>query len=155
MGLQAQRQVSTAACARQGPSGPDQVGKHSHLRSHPSDTSCLFKRRSSHYNWDLTELELRLQQRPNRDEWACRRYFTSQLQPVPGRDLRDGIRSGSDDSWCNFPHITCWIGQELSQMIGSAGSTTGANCSLCEAGTFGTGAGQGASMLVLSNFRAR
>ncbi len=34
------------------------------------------------------------QPRPDPDEWACWRSFTWQLQPVRGRDLRDGIRSG-------------------------------------------------------------
>jgi hypothetical protein len=45
------------------------------------------------------------------------------------------------------------ISQELSQVIWSAGSATAANCSLCEAGTFGTGSGQGA-LIGLSYFHA-
>ena len=86
---------------------------------------------NSAYSRDLTETN-------------CRRFFTWQLRPVRGRDLLDRIRSGCHDFSCNFQRITCLISQELSQVIWSAGSATAANCSLCEAGTFGTGSGQGA-----------
>ncbi len=135
MGLQALLHLATAACARQGPSGPDQVRMWRFLVGH-STHSMLY------------------QPRTESNDLVCRLNYGSQLQPVRGRDLRDRIRSGCDDVSFDIQCIAYFFSHALMQMIWSAGSTTGANCSLCEAGTFGTGSGQGA-LIAISNLHER
>ena len=76
--LQALLLVATAACARQGPSGPDQVRMSRFLVQH-----------STHYRFDQSTTES--------SGLVCRLSHGRRLQPVRGRDLRDRIRSGCID----------------------------------------------------------
>ena len=73
--------------------------------------------------------------RSDNDNVACRRDCRCQLQPVPGRDVLYRIRS---------PFLHCYGTQsrDLTKTIWPAGATTGASCSVCQAGTFLTGSGQ-------------
>ena len=82
--LQALLHVATAACARQGPSGPDQVRM-----------SRFLVQLSTHYMFD--------QPRTESSDLVCRLSHGRQLQPVRGRDLRDRIRSGCIDWFVRFP----------------------------------------------------
>jgi hypothetical protein len=91
--------------------------------------------------------------------WACRCYYESQLQPVPGRDLFDWIRSLSGQisplyvtRWgIAWQHALCLCSvsylKHLKMMIGLAGTTSAVVCSLCNAGAYSTGSGQRLSSL--------
>ena len=123
-----------------------------------SDSASLVLRRCTRY-----------EEIPDDGEMACRRDYRPQLQPVPGGDVLDRIRS----AWMDvFDQIMLALSQmhhhdyEMSllwhfpfmhngykdffddiarrqpmTMVRAAGATTGRNCSLCQAGTFLSGSG--------------
>ena len=81
--LQALLHVATAACVRQGPSGPDQV-------------------RMSRFLVQLSTHDMFDQPRTESSDLVCRLSHGRQLQPVRGRDLRERIRSGCIDWFVTF-----------------------------------------------------
>ena len=87
-GVQAPRRVSTAACARQAPTGQDQVRVQSGLLPVTigmlCDIGCSLALIAHDHCVRLIS---------DADGMDCRSYYRSQLPPVPGRDLRDRIRS--------------------------------------------------------------
>jgi hypothetical protein len=143
--MQALLQAATAACARQGPMGQDQVRVQRriwslHLRC---DILCTFS----------TTLPDHYSQASCDSGMACRHHCRPQLQPVPGRDLLYRIRSGckglSGSCICTVTSCAPWIlvcmtmtfKPAVMLMVWPAGATTDLNCSLCQAGTYGTGSG--------------
>ena len=103
---------------------------------------------------------------------ACRRDSKRQLQPVPGGDLWDWVRWGSQNETCfcyiqHVMHISLvatifvfvffvfWLMRNMLSadlqtsflcVAGRAGATASVSCSLCQAGTYGTGSGEGLRM---------
>lgn len=101
---------------------------------------------------------------------SCRRHIRSQLQPVRARDLLDGIRSGCTGGSASSLHPEscrravlarpCGPGCKEAErfdsdgMVWRAGATADVNCSLCQAGTYGTGSGSYAFHVVASSGRS-
>ena len=78
----------------------------------------------------------------DRENRACRIDFRCQLQPVPGRGVFD--RSRSHFNHCSSDLTRMMMSRsksDLTETIGPAGSTTGVDCSLCQAGTYSSGSG--------------
>ena len=154
MGLQALLHVATAACARQGLSGRDQVRKHCFSASFQATHHDFSKDVALIASEICDRVELRLQQRPNSlsDDMQALLHIATAACARQGPSGPDQVRMPQFLVQLST-HYTWLISQQLSQVIWSAGSDTAANCSLCEAGTFGTGSGQGA-LIGLSNFHA-
>ena len=71
----------------------------------------------------------------------CQPFVNRQFEPhrVPAALVRAGLQSDSLFQWIEFsPCFNAWR-----RRLDNTGATTGLNCSLCQAGTFWTGSGQG------------
>jgi hypothetical protein len=143
-------QVSAAACVRQGPIRQDQVRVHwwgafklmltvggltDSVSFWTIELDIVFQ-----FQWLSAWHQLKLW--PDSVDLVCRRNYSSQLQPVQGRDLPDRI-------WLGRTHLLLWGSCAwMIQFEHAAGATTSLNCSLCKAGTYQTGSGQGSNMLL-------